>query len=128
MPGLVGALHETLASARPHPRRGGAREQYLIEAGGPHSRVDLRRERLDVETGAALLGLQDFLTMLPELSLRRARLQARRVRSDAEIFEGFAERWTAAVPSPHDDLHAQLRNLVISALGVHAPVSEAIHD
>ena len=126
--GLVGALHETLASARPHPRRGSARAQYLIEAGGPHSRVDLRRERLDVETGAALLGLQDFLTMLPELSLRRARLQARRLRSDAEVFEGFAERWTAAVPSRHDDLHAQLRGLVISALGVHAPAPEAIHD
>ena len=91
---------------------------YLIEASGPNSAVDLRRERLHPDTGAALLGVQDFLAMLPELSQRRAWLQARRVRSDAEIFAGFDGRWTAAVPSAHGDLHAQLRAQVMAALGV----------
>ncbi len=70
------------------------------------------------DTGAALLGVQDFLTMLPELSLRRAWLQSRRVRSDAEVFAGFDGRWTAAVPSAHGDLHARLRTQVMAALGV----------
>ena len=56
---------------------------------------------------AALLGVHDFLGMLPELSARRAWLQAGRRRSDAEILQMFGGRWTAAVPSPRGDLHAE---------------------
>jgi GT2 family glycosyltransferase len=118
MGGLAGAIRETVGSLRHHSTRGGARARYLIEASGPHAAVDLRRERLHPDTGAALLGMQDFLAMLPELSRRRAWLQARRVRSDAEIFAGFDARWTSAVPSADGALHAQLRMQVMAALGV----------
>ena len=38
---------------------------------------------------AQLLGIGDFLRMLPELSRRRAWLQERRKRRDAEIIERF---------------------------------------
>ncbi len=117
--GLAGAALETLGDLRRHAARGGARSSYLIEASGPRSAVDLRRERLPPHTGAALLGVQDFLAMVPELSLRRAWLQSRRARSDAEIFTPFAERWNAAVPSAQGDLHAQLRAQVVAALGIH---------
>ncbi|MEZ5419471.1 MAG: glycosyltransferase family 2 protein [Vicinamibacterales bacterium] len=116
--GLAGAVRETFGSLRDRAADGGTRSRYLIEVAGPASAVDLRRERLAVDTGAALLGLQDFLAMLPELSQRRAWLQSRRVRSDAEIFAGFDGRWTAAVPSAHGDAHAGLRALVLAALGV----------
>jgi hypothetical protein len=51
--------------------------------------------------------------MLPDLSARRAELQARRKRSDQEILARFGGRWTAAVPSRHGDLHAALRNQLI---------------
>jgi|GEM_PF-727664 len=116
--GMASAARETLGSLRRSAARGGARSCYLIETSGPHSAVDLRRERLHPDTGAALLGVQDFLAMLPELSLRRAWLQARRVRADREIFADFDGRWTAAVPSAHGELHAQLRAQVMAALGV----------
>ena len=116
--GMAGAARETLGGLRHHAGRGGARSRYLIEASGPNSAVDLRRERLRPDTGAALLGVQDFLAMLPELSLRRAWLQSRRVRSDAEVFADFDGRWQAAVPSAHGDLHAELRAQVMAALGV----------
>jgi hypothetical protein len=65
---------------------------------------------------AALLGIQDFLRMLPELSARRSWLQAQRTRSDADIFSRFGDRWTAAVPSARPDLHAALRDQVMAAL------------
>lgn len=116
--GIAAATWDTVGHLRRHGTRGGARSSYLIETSGPDSAVDLRRERLHPDTGAALLGVQDFLAMLPELSLRRAWLQARRVRSDAGIFAGFDARWTAAVPSAHGELHALLRTQVMAALGI----------
>jgi hypothetical protein len=54
--------------------------------------------------------------MLPELSARRAQLQARRKRSDEEILTRFGGRWTAVVPSIRGDLHAALREQVMDVL------------
>ncbi len=116
--GMASAARDTLIQLRRYGAGGGARASYLIETASPGSAVDLRRERLPPDTGAALLGMQDFLAMLPELSLRRRWLQSRRVRSDAEVFADFDGRWTAAVPSAHGDLHARLRAQVMAALGV----------
>ena len=65
---------------------------------------------------AALLGVRDFLDMLPELSERRAWLQARRARSDVEIIERFGEHWRSAVPAPRPDLHAGLRRALVDTL------------
>ena len=65
---------------------------------------------------AQLLGIHDFLAMLPELSARRAWLQARRRRSDAEILARFGGCWMEAVPSPHGQLHIALRERLLAAL------------
>jgi hypothetical protein len=69
-----------------------------------------------VAAAAALLGLLDFLMSLPELSQRRAWIQARRKRTDEEIFARFGDYWSNAVPSPHPDLHIDLRERVMRVL------------
>lgn len=116
--GFGGAALEVLGDLRRGAAAGGARARYRIEASGPRSAVDLRRERVRPEVGAALLGVRDFLEMLPALTARRAWLQSRRARTDAEVLGPFRGRWTAAVPSSRDDLHAQLRAQVMAALGI----------
>ena len=73
-------------------------------------------ERVPAVAGAMLLGLHDFVRMLPELSARRAHLQARRKRSDDEIFRRFGGHWAAPVPSIRGDLHAALRAEVMDVL------------
>ena len=65
-----------------------------------------------------LLGLGDFLAMLPDLSERRAWLQEHRRRSDAAIVERFGGHWTSAVPSSRLDLHLDLRNALLGVLRV----------
>jgi hypothetical protein len=54
--------------------------------------------------------------MVPELSARRAWLQARRKRSDAQIVEMFGGRWSSAVPAPHQALHHELRAGLLEVL------------
>jgi len=54
--------------------------------------------------------------MLPDLGARRAWLQARRQRSDAEIVERFGGHWRSAVPSPRLDLHIGLRRALVDTL------------
>jgi hypothetical protein len=65
-----------------------------------------------------LLGLGDFVAMLPELSERRARLQGQRRRSDREIIERFGANWTNAVPSERLDLHMALHEAILGVLKV----------
>jgi GT2 family glycosyltransferase len=114
--GLAGALRDTARDVRAGLGTGGARTRYLIEKQGARASLDGRRERVAPAAAAALLGIRDFLRMLPELSVRRAALQARRRRTDAEIIGRFGDRWTAAVPSARGDLHAALRDQVIDVL------------
>jgi GT2 family glycosyltransferase len=114
--GLAGAMRDTVRDVRAGLRKGGGRSRYLIERPGARASLEGRRERVPTPTAAALLGIQDFLHMLPELSVRRASLQARRKRSDAEILARFGDRWTDAVPSARPDLHAALRDQVMAAL------------
>jgi GT2 family glycosyltransferase len=114
--GLAGAVRDTVRDVRAGLGQAGARTRYLIEKQGVRASLDGRRERVPPATAAALLGVQDFLRMLPELSARRASLQARRKRSDAEILSRFGDRWTAAVPSARADLHGALRDRVIDVL------------
>jgi GT2 family glycosyltransferase len=114
--GLAGAVRDTVRDVRAGLGHGGARSRYLIERQGSRASLDGRRERVPTAAAAALLGIQDFLRMLPELSARRSWLQAQRTRSDADIFSRFGDRWTAAVPSARPDLHAALRDQVMAAL------------
>lgn len=116
--GLAGAVLDTVREARAGRGPGGARSRYLIERQGSRASLDGRRERVPAATAAALLGVQDFLRMLPELSMRRAWIQVRRQRSDREIFARFGDRWLDAVPSARPDLHQELRDGVMSVLGL----------
>jgi GT2 family glycosyltransferase len=117
--GLAGAAWDAARDVRLGWGHRGARTRYLIEEGGQAAALEGRRERVDPMVLAALLGLEDFLDMLPELSERRAWLQSRRTRTDAEILGRFGDRWTAAVPSARLDLHDALRRQLMDVLGVH---------
>jgi GT2 family glycosyltransferase len=116
--GLAGALRDALREARAGFGQARGRSHYLIEKGASATALEGHAERLPVTAGAALLGIHDFLGMLPELSARRAWLQARRKRTDRDIFSRFGDRWTAAVPSARAELHAALRDQVIEFLGI----------
>lgn len=93
-----------------------ARDRFLIERASPATASSTQAESVPTTTVAALLGVQDFLDMLPELGDRRHWLQARRRRSDAEIVERFGGHWRSAVPSPHLDLHVGLRRELVETL------------
>ena len=93
-----------------------ARERFLIERASPATASSAQAESVSTAAVAALLGVRDFLDMLPELGRRRAWLQARRRRSDAEIVERFGGHWRSAVPSPHLDLHVGLRRELVDTL------------
>jgi GT2 family glycosyltransferase len=116
--GLAGALFDTATDLRMGWEGSGAREAYLIEGTGPTAAIDGREETLSSVTIAKLLGLGDFLAMLPDLSERRAWLQEHRHRSDAEIVGRFGGHWTSAVPSSRLDLHLDLRNALLGVLRV----------
>jgi hypothetical protein len=92
------------------------RDRFLIErhAAGIDSAV--LPEDVPTSVLATLLGMQDFLAMLPQLSARRAWLQARRARSDAQIVGMFGGHWSSAVPSPHQGLHHELRAGLLDVL------------
>lgn len=119
--GLAGALIDTARDTRETWRLSDARAPYIIEHTSPGAAADMRHDLLPSLTVAKLLGIADFLTMLPELSARRAWLQARRRRSDAEILARFGGHWTSAVPSARADLHAALREPLMAVLGVTDP-------
>jgi GT2 family glycosyltransferase len=114
--GVAGAVLDAGREMRAGMGAATARARYLIEDGPARTALEGRRERVPAATAAALLGIQDFLRMLPELSQRRAWLQARRRRRDAEIFERFGDKWTEAVPAVRNDLHAELRAGLLSVL------------
>jgi GT2 family glycosyltransferase len=119
--GLAGAAWDAARDVRLGWGQGGARTRYLIEEGGQAAALEGRRERVSPMVLAAVLGVKDFLEMLPELSERRATLQARRTRSDAEILGRFGDRWTAAVPSARQDLHEALRRQLMEVFGIGRP-------
>jgi hypothetical protein len=116
--GFAAALADTVTDLRRGWEGAGAREAYLIERTGPTSIIDGRHELLPSVTVAKLMGIGDFLAMLPDLSRRRAWLQARRRLSDAEIVRRFGGHWTSAVPSTRLDLHVDLRNALLGVLRV----------
>lgn len=113
--GLAAALQETVRDVVSGWEMPPTRERFLIErvaaAAGP-----ALPEEVPAAVLATLLGVQDFIDMLPELSARRAALQAQRRRSDAEIIGQFGDRWRSAVPAPRQALHESLRRDLLAAL------------
>ena len=114
--GLVGAIGDGVGDVVSSLARQGARARYLIERQTGGAALDAQPEEVPATAAAVLLGIQDFLRMLPDLSARRTMLQARRRRTDQEILARFGGRWTAATPSRHGDLHAALRSQVMDVL------------
>jgi hypothetical protein len=89
-----------------------------VEQTRPTGSLDGATEPFRAATIAALLGVRDFLDALPELSARRAWLQAGRRRADADIVGRFSGHWLSAVPSPNPPLHLALREPLLHALGI----------
>ena len=116
--GLTGALLDVARGVRDGSASTGARATYLIEHTRPTTGLEGRYEWLPTATVARLLGLSDFVAMLPELSERRSRLQGQRRRSDREIVERFGANWTNAVPSERLDLHMALHEAMLGVLRV----------
>jgi GT2 family glycosyltransferase len=116
--GVAGALRDVVREVARGWESPGARAAYLIERITPSAALEAHVEWLPAAIVAQLLGIDDFLRMLPELSKRRARLQAMRRRSDAEILERFGAYWLNAVPSPHLHLHIELREKVLRILEI----------
>ena len=116
--GLAGSVRDVIREVRDGWESSGGRVAYLIEQTRGTASLEGRSESIPIDTAAQLLGIGDFLRMLPELSRRRAWLQERRKRRDAEIIERFGECWTNAVPSPRIDLHVALRNELLAAVPV----------
>jgi GT2 family glycosyltransferase len=114
--GLAGAVGDAFGDILRGWAQPDGRARYLIERNRAGHSAAITREPVPVAAAAALLGLHDFLQSLPELSRRRASIQARRKRTDAAIFDRFGEYWSNAVPSPHPDLHLDLRARVMRVL------------
>jgi GT2 family glycosyltransferase len=114
--GLFGAAFDTIFPTVRRSYRPPSRRSYLIEQVRQPRDFDNRREPIPAEGAARLVGIHDFLESLPELSARRRTLQARRVRSDAEIFGRFGARWLAPVPAAHQKLHDELHGTLVKHL------------
>lgn len=114
--GLAGAALEMLRDLGEGWEHAGGRVRYLLEASRPHAALEGLHEQVPAATVAQMTGFSDFIDMLPELSERRAWLQARRRRTDADILDLFGGCWMNAVPSPKFDLHQALREGVIREL------------
>ncbi len=115
--GLVNVARESV-SASTHPALAdGQRTPYLIERGIVPAAFDAEPEPLPIAAGATLSGIYGFLADLPRLSARRAAIQERRRRSDAEILEPFSTHWLAPCGAPnrnqllHNALHETLVKL-----------------
>jgi GT2 family glycosyltransferase len=122
--GLLGSVVDVAAEMKVGWQEPASRAQYQIERTRPSAALEGRVERVPVGCFGALLGIRDFLESLPALSARRAWIQARRRRSDAEIVARFGGNWQSGVPSAHVDLHLELRNRVMTLLGINAPSAQ----
>jgi hypothetical protein len=114
--GLAGATRDVFGDLLRGREQPEGRARYLIERNRAGHAWAVTRERVPVAAAAALIGPRDFLMSLPELSQRRAWIQARRKRTDEEILARFGDYWSNAVPSPHQDLHIDLRERVMRVL------------
>lgn len=114
--GLAGAVIDTVYPELRRHRAVSNRQAYLIEHGRQGPELDGRREAIPADAAARLLGIQDFLHELPALSKRRADLQSRRVRGDAEIFGRFGDHWLSPVPAANQPLHNALHQTLVDVL------------
>jgi len=114
--GLAGAWLDLLRDVRDGWELSGARAAYLLESSRPNAAMEGQHEHVPAAAVAQLLGVRDFIEMLPELGRRRAWLQSRRQRSDEEIVARFGGHWRSAVPSANLALHVALRETIAGAL------------
>ncbi|MCA1584382.1 MAG: glycosyltransferase family 2 protein [Acidobacteria bacterium] len=116
--GLAGAAIDTLLPRLRRTVTPASRRAYLIEHEWQDPAFDGRREAIPADAAARLLGIQDFLRELPELSARRRDLQSRRRRSDAEILTRFGDRWLSPVPAANQVLHNERHATLVRVLGL----------
>jgi GT2 family glycosyltransferase len=118
--GLVRAAlwigRETLFDRAPDPAA--RRPGYFIELGPRARSFDVTDERLPPSAGARLLGLDEFLKSLPELTERRLALQARRARTDVEVLGPFSTHWLSSTPSVGQRAHDELQRILRQALRI----------
>jgi GT2 family glycosyltransferase len=96
----------------------GARLAYLMEHRPQSASFDAHVEAVPPAAAAELLGVRDFIDSLPELAARRAWLQARRRRRDAEILSRFGRWWLSPTSAMRQEAHTELTEDLIDALGI----------
>ena len=96
--GLVGSVVDVMVEMKFGWQEPASRAQYQIERIRPSAALDGHVERVPIGFFGALLGIRDFLESLPALSARRAWIQGKRRRSDAEIVSRFGANWQSGVP------------------------------
>ncbi len=116
--GLAGAARDTLLRRTGVTATPASREMYFIEHGRQGRELDGRQDALPADAAARLLGIHDFLRDLRALSARRATIQSRRRRSDAEILSRFGGNWLSPVPSAYQPLHDELHAALVRALNL----------
>lgn len=99
------------------------RSALQIERGAAPFALDGRAEPVPTSAAAALCGVRDFLSELPQLSTRRHAFQAARRRSDREILSQFATHWIDPAVSPHQLVHEEVHRDLVEALGIREILS-----
>jgi hypothetical protein len=113
---------DAVAEAIRKPDAPAARAEYRIERAAASGALDGRTEPFPADAAATLEGVREFLDSLPELSTRRAYLQSRRRRGDAEILSRFGSHWLTPAAAPHQREHEALHATILETLGV-APLA-----
>jgi GT2 family glycosyltransferase len=114
--GMFGAMRQVAREAS--PAAASRRAEYRIECGAAGAALDGRTESFPTGAAAALSGVHAFLDSLPELTVRRARIQASRRRTDAEILARFGTHWLSPGGAPRQREHEALHATLLDLLGV----------
>ena len=108
--GVLSAMRQVAREAA--PASASRRTDDRLECGAAGAALDGRTEPFPTGAAAALSGVYAFLDSLPELTMRRAGIQAMRRRTDAEILSRFGTHWLspgrASRQQEHEALHATL--------------------
>ena len=112
--GLLGAARQVARDVVP-ASASSRRADYRIERGTASAALDGRTEPFPTGAAAALSGVHGFLDSLPDLTKRRAWIQAARRRSDEEILSRFGTHGLSPCGAPrqreHEEIHATLVEL-----------------
>jgi GT2 family glycosyltransferase len=126
--GFIALWRDVLRLSRASESRS-RREAYLIERGGMPSIFDSQPQPIPISAAAMLSGIYGFLSEIPKLIERRAKLQQRRRVEDRDVLSRFGTHWLAPTgarhPAEHEAMHAAIVDeFQIAALKPASPAGE----